>query len=114
MRQRQRVIRIQKAKGRRLKKLRARDKHYQKKYGITLQLYDKLLQLQNYRCMVCETMHEESYRKRLSVDHCHATGQVRGLLCRNCNLALGFARDNPDILKRLAIYVEFDLKRLRK
>lgn len=39
------------------------------------------------------------------VDHCHSTGVVRGILCNDCNLALGMAQDSPETLRRLAAYV---------
>ena len=40
------------------------------------------------------------------VDHCHTTKIVRGLLCQNCNSAIGYARDNPDILIKASKYVD--------
>jgi hypothetical protein len=52
----------------------------------------------------CEACREETVE--LVVDHCHKTGIFRGWLCPSCNTALGFCRDNPKILRRLADYVE--------
>jgi hypothetical protein len=43
---------------------------------------------------------------KLAVDHCHDTGKVRRLLCHNCNRALGLFKDNSDILRKAADYVE--------
>ncbi len=65
--------------------LRQRAKHF----GIT---YDELVALYKRaanRCDICGGPPTKG-RKRLSVDHCHATGRVRGLLCQDCNLALGY------------------------
>jgi hypothetical protein len=42
----------------------------------------------------------------MHLDHCHQSGQVRGVLCRNCNVALGLMADNPERLRRAAEYLE--------
>jgi hypothetical protein len=42
----------------------------------------------------------------MNIDHCHVSGEVRGLLCRDCNWALGKVQDDPQILRALAAYVE--------
>jgi hypothetical protein len=56
-------------------------------------------------CAICSAP-DESLKKRLCVDHCHTTGAVRGLLCDNCNTALGKFRDNADTLRRAITYLE--------
>lgn len=71
-----------------------------KKYGITLDDYEKMYLEQDGRCKLC--LREE---KLLFVDHCHATGKVRGLLCNSCNKALGLFHDNKDALRRAVDYV---------
>lgn len=73
------------------------------KYGLTLDEFNEMLVLQDYKCALCFGGPDD---ERLYVDHCHLTGRVRGLLCRRCNFTLGFARDNPDLLRRMATYVE--------
>jgi hypothetical protein len=55
-------------------------------------------------CMSCGE--PEPGKKRLAVDHCHATGVVRGLLCSRCNTALGLLQDNSTRLRKLAIYID--------
>jgi hypothetical protein len=45
-------------------------------------------------------------KKRLAIYHCHTTGKVRGLLCVNCNLAIGLLKDNPDLLNKAASYLK--------
>ena len=67
------------------------------KYGLTQIEYDRMYQIQNGSCNICNT-HQSQLPKALSVDHCHTTGKIRGLLCQDCNLALGRFKDNIDIL----------------
>lgn len=61
---------------------------------------------------VCEVCGEPPANgKRLAFDHCHSGGHFRGWLCNGCNLALGHVRDNPEILRKLADYIEADRAR---
>lgn len=74
------------------------------RYGITLNEYKRLHRLQRGRCAICRG--KSSVRGRdLSVDHCHRTGRVRGLLCAHCNFALGLFKDSLDILRRAEHYL---------
>lgn len=75
-----------------------------------LDKYNLLSKEQNEKCKVCnqpETYLDNKTRKlhKLVVDHCHTTGTVRGLLCRNCNLGLGHFKDNPELLLKASIYL---------
>lgn len=83
-----------------------RDWNLRTKYGISLSDYERLLAAQSGRCATCGSLHADCRGRRLHVDHDHATGRVRGLLCANCNMALGKVRDDPGLLRRLAEYVE--------
>ncbi len=58
------------------------------RYGITIQDYDTMLENQGGKCAICRR--ERLGKRKLCVDHDHATGKVRGLLCTVCNSALGF------------------------
>ena len=58
-----------------------------------------------YCCMICGISEEELGRK-LDVDHCHASGKVRGVLCNPCNMMLGHAKDNAKLLKAAAQYLK--------
>ena len=78
-----------------------RKKEYREIYGITLEDFDLMLTRQHGVCAICRTKPPE----RLSVDHCHATGKVRGLLCSKCNCGLGFFRDEPRRLRAAAKYL---------
>lgn len=53
-------------------------------------------------CEVCGAVP----RNYICFDHCHTTNKFRGWLCNSCNSALGYARDNPDLLRKLAAYLE--------
>jgi len=76
---------------------RVRDLH--KNYGITLEDFNDMIELQEGKCLICNT-HLEALTKGLVVDHCHTTGKVRGLLCSNCNSGLGMFKDNVDKFRK--------------
>ena len=75
-------------------------------YGLTPEQYDALLQQQDGVCAICR----ETCRtgQRLSVDHDHATGRIRGLLCRNCNLGIGHLGDSADRIASALAYLTLD------
>lgn len=78
-------------------------------YGITADQYAAMYERQAGLCAICDEPETMTYRgnvKQLSVDHDHATGVVRGLLCAACNFALGKFRDNPALLRAAAHYLE--------
>ena len=85
-----------------------RRKGLQKKYGLSLDDFDKLVISQGGVCAICKRSAAEAGGRGtvLHVDHCHATGKVRGLLCSPCNTALGFFQDNPERLRVAADYLE--------
>jgi hypothetical protein len=73
-----------------------RNARFLKEYGITLAEYDTMFEAQNGRCAICK---QAQYCKRwLSVDHDHATGKIRALLCSLCNTALGALGESPSRL----------------
>lgn len=82
---------------------KAKFKYQCKKYGITVEQYTELLHEQNNKCYTCGI---EPKDFRLNIDHCHKTGKIRKLLCHKCNHALGNANDDPNLLRKLAEYVE--------
>ena len=76
---------------------RMRGTAYMRYYGITIDEYDVLYEEQNRGCAICSAP-TGSNNKRLAVDHNHETGEVRGLLCDDCNTGLGKFKDNPNLL----------------
>lgn len=81
----------------------AQEREIVQKYGITEDQYQQILQLQGGVCAICGN-HQR--KQRLSIDHCHLTKKVRGLLCTRCNRALGKFYDSAVRLRRAADYLE--------
>jgi hypothetical protein len=79
----------------------SRSYHLTRRYGITAAEADHRLALQGGLCAICKTAPAQH------VDHDHATGAVRALLCFNCNGGLGQFKDDPDVLRAAAEYVRF-------
>lgn len=76
-------------------------------YGITLERYEAMLAAQDGRCAICRVRFDSlTYKGVASVDHCHDTGRVRELLCRNCNNGLGQFLDDPNLLRAAVDYLE--------
>ena len=84
-------------------------KHIKQKYGITVDLYQDMFQKQNGVCAICGQEETHLYRNKqigyLAIDHDHATGKVRQLLCFDCNTGLGRFNDDPELLRKAAEYV---------
>lgn len=79
------------------------------KFGLASGEYDALSDAQNHLCAICrrpETARRKHTTLSLAVDHDHATGRVRGLLCRNCNIGIGLFSDDPVKLRAAALYLE--------
>ena len=81
-----------------------------KNFGITLEQYNEMLDSQGGVCAICGNVettvnHNTKKVQNLSVDHCHTTGKVRGLLCNLCNTGLGKFRENPDFLAKAISYI---------
>ena len=65
---------------------------------------EQFLSMEKAQGGVCAICLKPPKKKRLCVDHCHATGKVRGLLCHGCNASLGMLREDPDTIQRLLAY----------
>lgn len=78
-----------------------------KRFGLTLEQFNALVEQQGGVCAICKNpeMWNRKDVKRLSVDHCHATGRVRGLLCNRCNRAIGLLGDNDRLCVAAAEYL---------
>ena len=85
-----------------------RRRYKQYTYNLSQEAYDAMLKAQGGRCAVCGTTEVGSKSKNhqgFFVDHCHETGQVRGLLCHSCNVGLGNFQDNIGKLEAAIRYL---------
>ena len=80
--------------------------HLAKKYNLSRERYTEILRQQGGLCPICGCNLGTVRVKRPCVDHCHKTQTVRGIICHNCNICIGMAKDNPERLRRAAEYVE--------
>lgn len=79
-----------------------------KLYGISKRGYAELFAAQDGRCAICEKQETTVIRGKtlkLAVDHCHKGGKIRGLLCKDCNQAIGLMKDDPKRLRRAIAYL---------
>jgi len=84
------------------------------KYNLTYEQYAKMLLGQNGVCSICglpETVKQKGKLRPLSVDHCHRTNTVRGLLCSRCNTAIGLLGDDINIMASAISYLQQDYRR---
>lgn len=88
-------------------------KHLRIKFGMTSEQYQNIYNSQGGKCAICgreekvlSTAVFNKAPKKLSVDHDHKTGQVRGLLCSNCNAAVGYFDDNTSIIEKAIEYLK--------
>jgi hypothetical protein len=82
-----------------------RQRALKNKYGITTDEYDAFYKSQDGKCAICGCIKPEP-EKCFAVDHNHNTGNIRGLLCSNCNTGIGMLQDNSDLLRIAADYLE--------
>lgn len=75
-------------------------------HGVTIEWWEALFNSQERKCAVCKSDDPADGKGRWHTDHNHDTGEIRGILCANCNKALGHAKDDPSRLRMLAEYLE--------
>jgi hypothetical protein len=86
-------------------KAQQRKRYYKKRYGITIEQYEKMLKAQNGVCAICGENNNHKTQRHLHIDHNHQTGKVRGLLCIRCNTIIGNSKENTEILKKAIEYI---------
>lgn len=89
---------------------RARDadyrKHLGRRFGLTPEQHEHMFEIQQGHCAICQQP-SAIEGKRLHVDHCHKTNQVRQLLCHHCNSGLGQFKDSIELLQAAVEYLKF-------
>ena len=80
-----------------------RERAKERRYGITQSEFDQMLINQNNKCAICGSKFKNS--KSTHIDHCHNSSRVRGLLCNDCNLAIGQFNDNPELMQNAIKYL---------
>lgn len=81
------------------------DNKIRKQYGISMRQFTDLLAEQGGGCAICKKP-MEAIRRRMNIDHCHDTNEVRGILCSGCNTGLGHLGDNIAGLQRAIAYLQ--------
>jgi hypothetical protein len=79
----------------------SKDRYYKKTYGISKEQFEQIVYDAYSKCEICGTIPPIFH-----LDHCHKTNKIRGVLCNKCNQALGLAQDSPEILRKMANYLE--------
>lgn len=88
---------------------RIKQYYVKSKYKISIEDVDKLLKLQDGKCAICGVEFNDNVRaNKMVIDHNHITGEVRGLLCHNCNVGLGHFKDNVELLAKAINYLGGD------
>ena len=82
-------------------KLMKLNSQYIFRYGITLDVKNKIIKSQNNKCAICNNKLDKP-----KVDHCHKTGKVRGILCHGCNIGIGGLKDSIKNLKNAIKYLK--------
>lgn len=76
-------------------------------YKLSSLDYENLMYSQDNRCAICgEYWKPDKQSRRLSIDHNHETGKIRGLLCRNCNTGIGMLKDNIQTIQNALDYLK--------
>lgn len=73
-------------------------------YGLTVEDYARMVHAQSRKCVACGAT--VTLGMDTALDHCHATGRVRGILCAPCNKSLGLMKESPEKIRVLAAYIE--------
>lgn len=76
------------------------------KYSLSEDDQAELLRKQQHKCKICDISFNSLHSKNMCIDHDHVTNKVRGILCSNCNLLLGYSKDNISTLEKAISYLK--------
>lgn len=79
--------------------------HLMREYGISDSDYDVLFESQGWACAICRRPRRDGER-RFPIDHDHVTGEIRGILCDDCNVGIGRLKDSVRLLASAIVYLE--------
>lgn len=86
-----------------------RDHHLRRRYKITFDDFKKMVEEQDGKCLTCSKdlvlIPDKLGHDAACVDHCHETGKVRGILCNNCNRAIGLVKEDIEVLRNMINYL---------
>lgn len=85
---------------------RNRDFALRRLYGITLEMYNIMSELQDHKCWICGKHESECRLQVLDIDHCHSSKEVRGLLCNDCNGGVARFKDSIELLGEAIMYLQ--------
>jgi hypothetical protein len=83
---------------------KVRERNMKESFGLTIAEYDKLVEIHQNGCAICRRPDKSG--RRLAVDHNHVTNEIRGLLCHNCNIALGLLEENETFILNMIEYLK--------
>src|SRR5262245_29484467 len=86
-------------------RIKERNRQLQRNYGITADDFEEQLKKQSYCCAICGGWWEDDNQYGMHSDHNHNTKEFRGVLCHNCNIMLGHAKDDVRVLRKAIEYL---------
>jgi hypothetical protein len=84
--------------------------HLKNAYGLSVEKYNSMSEEQDHKCFICGSI-PSGKSKKLVVDHCHKTGEIRKLLCITCNVQLSKFESNPDFVQKIIQYLNLPYER---
>lgn len=91
-------------------KMKLRNSHLMSQFNLTHDDYEQMLKSQEGVCAICKRHRVATNKEYMAIDHCHDTGDIRGILCNWCNRGLGVFEDNVEFLENAIKYLRENQK----